>query len=243
MSEQREVPRNIVQAETARKPSFLRRVKTTGRVALSGNYDADVDPVDYETHVNRHENRTNQARALAVIMESRLPVSNEGGELAPAILDIAAGTGLISRVLSEKGYKVTATDLSHKALDSLHQRSPGIHTQQADMNSGLPFRDDSFDGATSVMGNRYIRDTDTFLQEVHRVLKPGGVFVWPIFLREAPLWIKRNGLRQHATAGKLMQDGLNAGFSEGKIEMMSLDERREHRIPFHTTPLYVILKK
>lgn len=35
--------------------------------------------------------------------------------------------------------------------------------------------------------NRYISDPDAFIDEVHRVLADGGVFLWPVFNRDKRL--------------------------------------------------------
>ena len=68
------------------------------------------------------------------------------------------------------------------------------------MNQSWPFPEKSFDAVTIVWGNRYIVDPRHFANEVSRVLKPGGVIVWPIFWLEIPFWwlfaLKSRGISQ-----------------------------------------------
>ena len=68
------------------------------------------------------------------------------------------------------------------------------------MNQSWPFPEKSFDAVTIVWGNSYIADSAHFANEDFRVLKPGGVFVWPIFWLEIPFWwlvaLKSRGISQ-----------------------------------------------
>lgn len=112
------------------------------------------------------------------------------------------------------------------------------------MNKGLPFEYNSFDAATSVWANRYVTDSDAFLREVARVLRPGGVFIWPIHRTERSLWKRKNGVRQHTTAKSLGKDALVAGFKTMTIvKSSSLENDGRVRIPYHSRPRYLILTK
>lgn len=224
------------------KLSILQRLKTAVNIALSGNYDIDVNPAYYEAYVDRIGRRSALAKALAETITAYIPVFTD--ENLPAnILDIAAGTGIISRALAAKGYAVTSTDLSQNALEFLHRQSPATATQQADMNQRLPFNNNSFDGATTVWGNRYIRDTNAFLNEVCRVLKPGGVFLWPVFPIEGILWKMKNGLKQHTAPKNLMKDAVMAGFNKVQVKKMSFSEAVKQKISPFSIPSYIVARK
>ena len=97
---------------------------------------------------------------------------------APAkVLEVGAGTGVMSLLLAEVGYSVTATDISNGMLDEARRKASdrrlAIAFQIADAEA-LPFSDGSFD---AVFG-RHILWTlphpDRALSEWHRVLQPGG---------------------------------------------------------------------
>lgn len=46
--------------------------------------------------------------------------------------------------------------------------------KQADLNEALPYKDEAFDLVTSIHTIEHVIDTDQYLDEIHRVLKPVG---------------------------------------------------------------------
>jgi demethylmenaquinone methyltransferase/2-methoxy-6-polyprenyl-1,4-benzoquinol methylase len=86
------------------------------------------------------------------------------------VLDLAAGTGQISRMLAGAGHRVVASDQS---LEMLRQGSfPGpIAAATAER---LPFGDGDFDGATFGYLLRYVDSVPGCLREIARVVRPGG---------------------------------------------------------------------
>jgi SAM-dependent methyltransferase len=112
-----------------------------------------------------------------------LPPSGSDGS---AILELAAGTGILSRRLRETlppDASLTVTDLNEPMLDvarKLVGDAPGVTWQQADA-SALPFPDRSFDAVISQFGIMFFPDKEGAAREVRRVLRPGGRFwfnVW-----------------------------------------------------------------
>lgn len=86
------------------------------------------------------------------------------------VLDVAAGTGSISRVLQQLGHQVIAVDLSRSML----AHHPGPFRVLA-RGERLPFRSGHFDAVTFGYLLRYVQDPAFCLRELGRVLKPGGV--------------------------------------------------------------------
>ena len=85
------------------------------------------------------------------------------------VLDVAAGTGSITRLLQGGGHTVVASDLSPAMLG----QHPGPSRVMA-RGERLPIRDGSFDGVTFGYLLRYVDDPVACLEGFARVLKPGG---------------------------------------------------------------------
>ena len=107
--------------------------------------------------------------------------------LAPAegarVLDVAAGTGSITRQLQTKRCRVVALDLSEAML----HRHPGPDRVQARAET-LPFRDDTFDALTFGYLLRYVEDPVSCLAELARVVRSGGSLGMVEFGLPAGVW-------------------------------------------------------
>lgn len=89
------------------------------------------------------------------------------------ILDIGCHDGRWSRFFSEcKYYGVEISDAAKKA------RKKGLRVRQYDIERGLPYKDNYFDILFARDVIEHIYDTDFFLMECRRVLKPGGMLVF-----------------------------------------------------------------
>jgi demethylmenaquinone methyltransferase/2-methoxy-6-polyprenyl-1,4-benzoquinol methylase len=92
------------------------------------------------------------------------------------ILDLAAGTGSSSKVFLREGVKVVAADFSQGMLEEGRRRHPELEFVFADA-ANLPFADHEFDTVTISFGIRNVEKTEVALEEMLRVLKPGGKLV------------------------------------------------------------------
>jgi SAM-dependent methyltransferase len=92
---------------------------------------------------------------------------------ARTILDLAAGSGPMSRELAQPGRTVVGVDLSEAELALAAERGPGPWVRADALR--LPFRDGSVDVVTSSMGLIVVRPLEGLLAEITRVLRPGGV--------------------------------------------------------------------
>jgi SAM-dependent methyltransferase len=95
-------------------------------------------------------------------------------EMAPApgphslALDISAGDGLSTKMLSERGWRVFATERR------VRNRAGWV---AADLISDLPFRSQAFDLVLMLEVIEHLPDIPHSLREIARVLKPGGIAV------------------------------------------------------------------
>jgi demethylmenaquinone methyltransferase/2-methoxy-6-polyprenyl-1,4-benzoquinol methylase len=96
------------------------------------------------------------------------------------VLDVATGTADLAIAL-EKAYpdKITGIDISAGMLDVGRKKvakkglSTMISLEQAD-SENLPFGDETFDAITVAFGVRNFENLEKGLNEMRRVLKPGG---------------------------------------------------------------------
>ena len=99
------------------------------------------------------------------------------------ILDIATGTGDLAIMLADlHPDKIIGLDISEGMLNvgkkkiAKENLSSIIEMLVADSES-MPFNDNTFDAITVSFGVRNFENLDKGLQEIKRVLKPGGTFV------------------------------------------------------------------
>lgn len=102
------------------------------------------------------------------------------------LLEIAAGSGVVTRALAPKlseNARYVVSDLNQPMLDHATKRQGTdnrITWQQADA-LGLPFADDSFDAVACQFGIMFFPDRVAGYREARRVLKHGGVFHFNIW--------------------------------------------------------------
>jgi len=91
-------------------------------------------------------------------------------------VDLATGTGDIAFALAASGADVVGVDVTLRMIELANDKKGGRGTPRflvGDMTS-LPFRAESFDVATAGYGLRNVPDLRAAIDEIHRVLKPGG---------------------------------------------------------------------
>src|SRR5690348_567333 len=133
------------------------------------NYDRHMVPLIFEPYA------TDLARRAA--------------SLSPgAVLEIAAGTGVVTRALAPKlspGASYVVTDLNQPMLDYAASRQPAdgrIAWRQADAMK-LPFEDATFDLVCCQFGAMFFPDRSSAYREAKRILRPGGAFLFSVWDR------------------------------------------------------------
>jgi len=92
------------------------------------------------------------------------------------VLDLATGTGDIAFALAERGAEVVGLDVTHRMIELAHaKRDRRIPARflVGDMLA-LPFPSRSFDAVTVGYGLRNVPDLAVAIDEIARVVKPGG---------------------------------------------------------------------
>ncbi|MFD0549317.1 class I SAM-dependent methyltransferase [Streptomyces rectiviolaceus] len=131
--------------------------------------------LDYSREADRYDaSRGGEPRAdaAAAAVLGLLPPGTR------SLLDVACGTGLVTRRLAGAGLRVTGVDSAHNMARMASGRLPGA-VVLGDSRQ-LPFPDASFDAVCAVWLLHLLSGAEeaaTVVAECVRVLRPGGVFV------------------------------------------------------------------
>ena len=107
------------------------------------------------------------------------------GTRSGRVLEVAAGTGILTRVLARllpAEASITATDLNPAMLDRAksHRGLDRVQWQVADALA-LPFDDRQFDCVVCQFGVMFFPDKRAAFREARRVLRPGGQFLFSVW--------------------------------------------------------------
>jgi SAM-dependent methyltransferase len=134
-----------------------------------------------------------EAERHVAFVERILPRPAHGnGRRAPSVLDLACGAGRHTSALSRRGYRAVGVDLSLTLLaQTAGAMGPESGVRAAGDMRRLPFAADSFDGVlnffTSFGYFESERENFLVLEEIVRVLKPGGRFLIDLMNVDATL--------------------------------------------------------
>jgi SAM-dependent methyltransferase len=100
---------------------------------------------------------------------------------SPVVLDLGCGAGHISFAVAPLSASVTAYDLSDQMLDVVAQSAQQRNLANIHIRHGaaeqLPFPDAAFDVVVTRFSAHHWSDVPAAMEEVHRVLRAGGVVV------------------------------------------------------------------
>jgi phosphatidylethanolamine/phosphatidyl-N-methylethanolamine N-methyltransferase len=104
------------------------------------------------------------------------------------VLEVAAGTGLVTAALAREAKDVIATDYSAAMIEALEQRVrtagvTNVRCEQADLYA-LRFEPEAFDAVVAANVLHLVPDLAGALAALRRVLKPGGRLVVPTFCHD-----------------------------------------------------------
>src|SRR3954452_6918861 len=114
------------------------------------------------------------------------------GEQPRSVLELGAGTGKLTRVMTALGHDVHATDPDEAMLAILEQQVPGVRTAVASAED-IPLADASVDAVVAGQAFHWF-DLDRALPEIARVLRPQGriCLIWNHRNEKIP-WVRRLG--------------------------------------------------
>ena len=157
------------------------------------------------------------------------------------VLDVACGTGALARVAAERvapGGSVTGLDPDAGMLAVAAQAWPGIQWR-AGAAEAIPFQDGAFARVVSQFGLMFFSDPAKAVQEMARVLAPGGrlvIAVWdaiegsPVFAAVDLIYLR--------TLGEGAREALSAPFRFGDAQRLV-----ELLAPFSPCPVQVATRR
>ena len=143
----------------------------------------DAGRVYWERHARRYDRAT---RFLARPVPRMLELVTDTVRGRERVLEVAAGTGLVTTAISPVVNEVVSTDYAAAMVEQLEQRVreerlANVTCEQADVYA-LRFADASFDAVCAANVLHLVPDLDGALASLRRVLKPGGVLIAPTYL-------------------------------------------------------------
>ena len=123
----------------------------------------------YEAHHREH-----RSGGEFVFVPERIPIFKEAIGEGHKVLDLGCRSGALTEHFLD-GNEVVGVDVDEAALAKAEER--GITPVVADVEERLPFEDESFDAIVAGELFEHLGFPETLVDEVHRVLEPGGVLV------------------------------------------------------------------
>lgn len=112
----------------------------------------------------------NEMLEMPMVLEMLGKVNNK------KILDLGCGTGIYAKILTQKGAKVKGFDISPGMIEIAKRENPKLDLRVGSAYN-IPFKE-KFDVVLGSLVIHYMDNLDKVFEEVKRVLKTGGVFIF-----------------------------------------------------------------
>ncbi len=104
------------------------------------------------------------------------------------VLEVAAGTGIVTEAIAQTCESVAATDYAAAMVEALKQRVQdaglrNVTCEQADIYS-LPYSSGEFDAVVAANVLHLVPDLPAAIRALRKVTKPGGLLVAPTFCHD-----------------------------------------------------------
>jgi len=149
----------------------------------------DKDRGYWERHARKYDA---SLRVLGKPLPRMLELTAEAVRGKDRVLEVAAGTGLVTAALARSAKQVIATDYATSMVEVLRARVKeagltNVTCEQADLYA-LRFEPASFDAVVAANVLHLVPDLEGAIASLRRVLRPGGKLIVPTFCHdETPL--------------------------------------------------------
>jgi ubiquinone/menaquinone biosynthesis C-methylase UbiE len=137
----------------------------------------------YRTDYGQTIDRLEKALMEKLIREV-IPISWPAGA---KLLEVGCGTGVWTAFFTQLGFTVVAIDPSEGMLEVAKSKGITGVTFLKGMAEDLPFSEGHFDAVAAITVLEFVEDLSQTLEEIHRVLKPGGWFFGGFLNRDSEL--------------------------------------------------------
>jgi SAM-dependent methyltransferase len=181
-------------------------------------------------------------------LEANLRFIDATGVVQPSatVLEIGTGTGSLLHALLERGCRAQGVERSEALMAESRRWFGSLPIQKVD-GVALPFPDEWFDVVVSLDVFEHIPDSDGHLDEVRRVLKPGGAYLiqtpnkWTNVVFETIRWRSFTRFREdHCslhTLGELARRLARHGFTSGAYDVPVVNDFFRGKVRRYLGPL------
>jgi 2-polyprenyl-3-methyl-5-hydroxy-6-metoxy-1,4-benzoquinol methylase len=133
---------------------------------ISSKKTADYAKERYNLSLEAYASKSEQTRVCKLVA-----LVGSGND----VLDVGCYDGTLGEMLIKNGNRVWGIEASEVAAEAA--RKKGLQVKIGDIESGLEFEDNFFNVVIAGEIIEHLLDTDFFVAEIWRVLKPGGYLV------------------------------------------------------------------
>jgi len=134
------------------------------------------------------------------------------------VLEVGCGEGRGIDLVLPRAKSYSAIDKIADVIDQLKTKYPTGTFYSGNIPPLSPFADNSFDVVITFQVIEHIQDDRSFLKEIHRVMKPGGLAI--ITTPNRPMSLSRNPWHIREYTGKELGDLCKKVF--GKVEVKGI---------------------
>jgi len=201
--------------------------------------------IPYALHTPEYFEFYDTLRELNESVEFSYRLHEYGAFAGKKVLDVGSGNGYVLSRYAREGADVYGVDLTPTAVELCRRRFELMNldgTFTVASAEALPFADETFDCVCSMGVVHHTPDTEKALDEIYRVLKPGGRLVLMVYHRNSVLY-QVNFRLQRLLTRKTMQQLVNevdgVGNPKGDVYSRAEFTRVLHR--FEDLDLFVRL--